>query len=1071
MLFIELRNELQVCSTLMLCQITRRRMMMIRMMMKGTAFYLLAVMLARVCSGLGYAESSVQTGQRAASRHRNWCAYVVTRTVSCVMEDGVETYIKPDYQRCTWGQCPRVAYRTYRRPRYKVAYKMVTEMEWKCCHGYSGQDCHDGPQVTTTTNTQVNGGRPRVTQTGFNTGGGQRGEGDSEKIKQLEETIRGLSKDLHNMQTTMHGMNQRLSGLSGSIVPADSAQPHMKETINSIQTKLDHLYNRTQVHDQTLLTINNHLVNGGGNELDGAGTGGGGGGGAAGNQLNSLKEEILTELERRVSLSCSACQAGVEDLRRQQQEDRERIQALEKLLSSMDQHLRQSVEMSHSETLRSQACCKTVSEFEKKLSDVEVRVTSTANKCETIKGRLDKELAGTGGGKGKVTEDRLNGRLRELEKRVNNTVRKVEQRCTNSGNNMKDSVQRDVTQLRNMVLTQMDDHTFKIGKIELDVAVLGDTVRDHSRRLGQLENITTILDRRLTSTTNMCNETCGPNGKGEKTEETVKTLEWRVVANQEDIQRFDTKLNDLSVSGDSLSDKVITLTDDVKKIIAVTGLNGERFNRIVSEVDELARSFEDCSICSSVRNDLLSLTNTTISGLSMCQSELTDLRRKVDSGESACSQVCSNLQEEVGRLREEVEECTGQCKTNINDLEKRLDGHTVHNGRLGGDLKSIQGELAGVMVTFNSINNTLKGLGRTVHTHGNTLTDLTNSKDEIISEVNNLQTELMEHVDDSKIRLDSLGNEIQIITSNYVKEVTECRRTSEGLDRRITTLEGVCVHADSFSDGLDGIKDGLDGHVTELWSSINGLNVTVTSQGDVIHDIQHVQLENVHGKIRGLNSSVLDLAREFHSFIEQDFMGPPGLPGPRGETGERGVQGLIGLQGRVGPPGREGKQGPVGPPGLRGEQGAAGSDAHVPRLSFSASLTRPMRRAGTIVFNEVFVNENNVYNPRTGYFTAPVSGKYFFSGILTGHKNVKIEAVLSKSNTGVARVDSAGYQPEGLEKPMAEAKHIPGAVAVFNIILPMEAGDTVCIDLVTGKLAYSSEPLTIFSGMLLYQTV
>lgn len=40
---------------------------------------------------------------------RNWCAYVVTRTVSCVMEDGVETYIKPDYQRCTWGQCPRVA--------------------------------------------------------------------------------------------------------------------------------------------------------------------------------------------------------------------------------------------------------------------------------------------------------------------------------------------------------------------------------------------------------------------------------------------------------------------------------------------------------------------------------------------------------------------------------------------------------------------------------------------------------------------------------------------------------------------------------------------------------------------------------------------------------------------------------------------------------------------------------------------------------------------------------------------------------------------------------------------------
>lgn len=48
--------------------------------------------------------------------------------------------------------------------------------------------------------------------------------------------------------------------------------------------------------------------------------------------------------------------------------------------------------------------------------------------------------------------------------------------------------------------------------------------------------------------------------------------------------------------------------------------------------------------------------------------------------------------------------------------------------------------------------------------------------------------------------------------------------------------------------------------------------------------------------------------------------------------------------------------------------GLQGSDAHVPRLSFSAALTRPMRRVGTIEFNEVFVNENNAYDPKTGVF-------------------------------------------------------------------------------------------------------
>ncbi|XP_041831732.1 EMILIN-1a [Melanotaenia boesemani] len=1013
--------------------------------------YLLAFVLTRGCSGLGYAESSVQTGQRAASRHRNWCAYVVTRTVSCVMEDGVETYIKPDYQRCTWGQCPRVAYRTYRRPRYKVAYKMVTEMEWKCCHGYSGEDCHDGPHGTPDTH---------ITQTGHNTGGGQRGgAGDADRIKQLEDTIRGLTKDLHSMQSTIHGINQRLPGLS----PSDSAQPHMKDTINSIQTKLDHLYNRTQVHDQTLLTINNHLVNGGGNELDGTP---GRGGGAGGNQLNTLKEEILTELERRVTLSCSACQAGVEDLRQQQKEDSERISALEKRISSMDQYLRQNLEISRRETELSQSCCNTVTDLEKRMSNVELRVTSTENKCDTIRGQLDNELAGSGGGKGRVTEDRFNSRLRELEKRMNTTVRKTEQRCTNTGNNVKDTVQRDVTQLRNMVLSRLDDHSFKIGKIELEVSVLGDTVTDHSRRLSRLENITTFLDRRLTSTASMCSETCGPKGKDQTTDETVKTLQWRVVANEEKIQRFNTKLNDLSVTGDSLIDRVIDLANDVKKIQSVTGKDGEHFNRIVTEVETLGRDFEDCSVCRRLEQDLLLLSNST----TRCQTELTDLWRKVDAGETVCSQVCSNLQEEVGRLREEVEERTGQCETSINDLRKRLDGHTVHNGRLGGDLKSIQGELAEVMVTFNSINETLKGLGRTVQRHGNTLTDLINSKNNIISEVGDLQNKLTEHEDESKVRFGSLGKEIQIIRSNFVTEVGECRRSSDGLERRLSKLEGVCGRFDSFSHSLERIKEGLNRHVSGLWSCVNGLNVTVTSQGDLIDNIQNVQLETVHSKIHMLNSSVLDLGRQFHVFREHDFIGPPGLPGLRGERGERGPQGPVGPQGRVGPPGRDGRQGAVGPPGLRGEQGRAGSDAHVPRLSFSAALTRPMRDSGTIMFNEVFVNERNAYNPKTGLFTAPVRGKYFFSGILTGHKNMKIEAVLSKSNTGVARVDSAGYQPEGLEKPMAEAKHIPGALAVFNIILPMEAGDTVCIDLVTGKLASSSEPLTIFSGMLLYET-
>jgi len=46
--------------------------------------------------------------------------------------------------------------------------------------------------------------------------------------------------------------------------------------------------------------------------------------------------------------------------------------------------------------------------------------------------------------------------------------------------------------------------------------------------------------------------------------------------------------------------------------------------------------------------------------------------------------------------------------------------------------------------------------------------------------------------------------------------------------------------------------------------------------------------------------------------------------------------------------------------------GVHGVDALVPRLSFSAALSVPMERAGTILFDKVFVNEGDFYDPRTG---------------------------------------------------------------------------------------------------------
>ncbi|XP_060773435.1 EMILIN-1-A [Neoarius graeffei] len=999
---------------------------------------------------------------RVVSRHRNWCAYVVMKSVSCVMEDGVETYVKPDYQHCGWGQCSRVVvYRTYRRPKYKIAYKMVTDMEWKCCNGYSGEDCSKGSNG----DSQFTDSSPSTpgSSTGNEERGGE-GRGESDKIIQLEEKIQSLTKELHDMQSTLQGVNQRIHEGSqgvhtGGQNPADAAQPEMRETINSIQTKLDLLDNMTQIHDRTLISINNHLVGGNSasNELD------------RGSQYSMLKDEILQELELRIKLSCSACQSGVERIQELQQEDRERIRALEKHISVMEQHHRQTVEGLQRELARSQSCCDSIVDVERRVGVLEKKVSSTVESYDNLYERVEKVLKETSGntGQGKVSGEKLNSRLRDLERRLNGTVRKAEQKCTHTESSMKELLQREISKIRNSVTHQNHDHGFRLSNIELDMRNVKDSVDDHKDRITKLENKTSIFDNKLTSAVVLCANTCAAQGQGNKTEDMVKSLEWKVLANKEDIQRFDTRLKELSVSGDSTMNRISDLNHSIQEITALLDENGENFNKVVTEVEILRIN---CGVCSSafsdIENELSKLRNTTVSTFEKYQGEFTNLHRRLNSGESACSQVCSNLQEEVGKLKEDVEECQNQCQNSMTEHQKHIDGQNVITSTLGKELGSIQGELSGIKLTFSSINDTLKGLGHTIQRHDSTITDLGTSKNKIFSQIDKIQDGLDEHIEDSQEQFKNITHNIQQFSSNLLVELSECKHVGEGLEKRLLKMENVCGRLDSLSENLQQVKNIISGHVSRLWTCVNGLNATIVTQGEAIHNIESFHLENIHGKMNNLNSTLLDLLKEFQTFTVNDFTGPPG---PQGERGHQGLQGPIGPPGRQGPQGIPGKEGPIGEPGPRGEEGPPGDDAKVPRLSFSAALAQPQVGAGTIVFNKVFVNEGMSYSPKTGIFTAPVSGRYYFSAVLTGQKNMKIEAVLSKSNYGIARGDSTGYQPEGLEKPIAEARNAPGSLVIFNIILPLEVGDTVYIDLVTGKLADSVEPLTMFSGMLLYE--
>ncbi|KAK0137397.1 Collagen alpha-1(XXVI) chain [Merluccius polli] len=105
----------------------------------GFIYQFPAVSLQRVSP----AEQGLVTGPPGAgpNQYRNWCQYTVSRTVSCQVQNGTETTVQRVFQGCRWpGPCPKLI-RTLVRPSYKVTYRQVTALEWRCCPGFIGEQC------------------------------------------------------------------------------------------------------------------------------------------------------------------------------------------------------------------------------------------------------------------------------------------------------------------------------------------------------------------------------------------------------------------------------------------------------------------------------------------------------------------------------------------------------------------------------------------------------------------------------------------------------------------------------------------------------------------------------------------------------------------------------------------------------------------------------------------------------------------------------------------------------------------------------------------------------------------
>ncbi|KAJ3586187.1 hypothetical protein NHX12_012588 [Muraenolepis orangiensis] len=753
---------------------------------------------------------------KPTSRHKNHCAYVAEKTVSFTMQAGAAPYVKAEYSACSWGKkCPALLYRLMYKPIFKVAHKTVTELEWRCCPGFSGYGCMEaayhhpvrmmppfkGPPFR---GPPFKGPQFKGPQ---HKGQGLNSEAD-ERLEQMEDDIRRLSQSLETLRGTVNGLE-------------DGLRASLREDANRMLSALLSA-GAGPVSAPSLASSHSAVgfgdIPGGDPALDGVdgrhvfpATG----------DLSGRIEELRADLRAKTS---------------ELLELRTTVMSHDGALKTLSADRSGSIGapvgdgQKAAETLVDAKLSGARAEI---LGGFEKRVTGAEGRCKEKAGEVRRQCQREHGEQQEQTQQAIEDSASILRKEMINLQTQVHglespEKCCGTMSGLVDRLK--LLELSVAGLNQSQGHL----RVELG---------------GHRDHIEGMLEGRLGYVESMLNLT------GEATTgEMARTVRGPVRSDVE--QRLEAKMEGQLKA---LEDRLLIAVEELSNVTAPALLEGHAVPTLETELESLRRRLE-----TDVDRVQKHLSSLEVRCTSSCTSSPTPSAIQGD----AATTVDPDQEEVIKRMLDLQADRLSSLNVTLESLLTQLALREQQEAAAGAS--SVQGELTFLKFNIRSVNRTLNVLRGSVGTVVHQV-DLANStwhdREERLAQQMKGMVQLVGRqasmLGSGERRLTRLKGELQGMKRRLAGELQGCRSTALGVRKEVTEVEGrmasvedQCKGLNHVADDLERIRDELERQSDGLFSQLNG---TLLSHAQQLTDLRG-ELRNCTSKVETTQQSA-DLAQ------------------------------------------------------------------------------------------------------------------------------------------------------------------------------------------------------------------